>query len=221
MSNETNTVELLDGVNSFDHYQEQALRTESSNSYPTDTDLLKLVLGINIASSEILDGFKKQIYYGKEEKLVKHTLPALQKISELVQYAATLLVGHVQPDGSVVTTDEKGNPIAGLHLGTEIPESPTLHCLLGIITESGEIGEIMLKALDGQGIDPVNLQEEMADINWYQAVANKHQNLDFYQGLTNNANKLRLRFPNKFTEEDADNRNLEAEREQLSVGINA
>ena len=40
-------------------------------------------------------------------------------------------------------------------------------------------------------------------------------NLDPYQALDNNIDKLRVRFPDKFTEELAQNRNLEAERKEL------
>lgn len=41
-----------------------------------------------------------------------------------------------------------------------------------------------------------------------------HQ-LDMNQCLQNNIDKLRIRFPDKFTESDALNRNLEAERREL------
>jgi len=40
-------------------------------------------------------------------------------------------------------------------------------------------------------------------------------NLDFWQILTNNIEKLQIRYPEKFTEEAALNRDLEAEREAL------
>ena len=40
-------------------------------------------------------------------------------------------------------------------------------------------------------------------------------NLDFEKLLDNNINKLLVRFPDKFTEEAANNRNLEAERVEL------
>lgn len=39
--------------------------------------------------------------------------------------------------------------------------------------------------------------------------------LDFFQCLTNNIDKLKVRYPEKFTEEAALNRNLEAERTEL------
>ena len=39
--------------------------------------------------------------------------------------------------------------------------------------------------------------------------------LDYFQCLTNNIEKLKVRYPEKFTEEAAQNRNLEAERAEL------
>ena len=39
--------------------------------------------------------------------------------------------------------------------------------------------------------------------------------LDFYKILDNNINKLRVRYPEKFTEENALNRNLKKERKEL------
>lgn len=39
--------------------------------------------------------------------------------------------------------------------------------------------------------------------------------LDFFQCLTNNIEKLKVRYPEKFTEEAAQNRDLEAERAEL------
>lgn len=40
-------------------------------------------------------------------------------------------------------------------------------------------------------------------------------NLDFFQCLTNNIDKLKVRYPEKFTNEAAQNRDLEAERVEL------
>lgn len=39
--------------------------------------------------------------------------------------------------------------------------------------------------------------------------------VDFYKGLERNINKLKVRFPEKFTQENALNRDLESERKEL------
>ena len=98
--------------------------------------------------------------------------------------------------------------------------SRVFHALLGIITEAGELSDALLNAVTGGGIDAVNLQEEATgDMGWYRAILNDELGLDEYQGLTNVINKLRTRYPDKFTNELAANRNLEAERKHLEVGV--
>lgn len=162
------------------------------------------------------------------------------------------------------------------------------HMWLGIITEAGEILDVLKKNLAyKKEVDLVNLGEEFADTMWY--VANSanfiggafgeieegteeysltqsireyykeyvnvpiktmeekieftilfyrdfitHFNslnllqlyitvrfivdywgFDFYQILTNNIEKLKVRYPEKFTEESALNRDLDAERKTL------
>jgi NTP pyrophosphatase (non-canonical NTP hydrolase) len=42
-----------------------------------------------------------------------------------------------------------------------------------------------------------------------------YMNIDFYKSLENNINKLKVRYPEKFTKENAINRDLEAERKEL------
>ena len=63
--------------------------------------------------------------------------------------------------------------------------------------------------------DIVNLLEENGDINWYQAIMMDALGGDWEQILETNIKKLRKRFPDKFTNEDANNRDLDAEREIL------
>lgn len=66
-----------------------------------------------------------------------------------------------------------------------------------------------------------NVGEEYADIDWYKAIAFDELALD--EGATRSAviAKLALRFPDKFTEEGALNRDLNAEREALDTKIDA
>lgn len=43
----------------------------------------------------------------------------------------------------------------------------TLHGAVGVITEAGEVAEYLLKFLEGQPFDKVNVMEEAGDLNWY------------------------------------------------------
>jgi len=93
-----------------------------------------------------------------------------------------------------------------------------LHGLIGLITEAGEIAEAIY---DGDEVkltwDMVNLMEEGGDSNWYIAQLAKGTKIPLATALYRNLEKLRKkRFASgKFTEQEANNRNLEEERKAL------
>lgn len=91
-----------------------------------------------------------------------------------------------------------------------------LHAAMGISTEAGELMDAFKrKMFYGKELDVVNLKEEMGDIMWYMAILMRELDLDFHEILQLNIDKLRARFPDKFTEFDALNRNLDKERKIL------
>jgi len=91
-----------------------------------------------------------------------------------------------------------------------------LHMIMGISTESGELMDCFKKNLAyGKEIDWVNVQEEIGDMMWYIANFCTLNGFDFYRIIENNIEKLRTRYPEKFTEESANNRDLQAERKVL------
>lgn len=206
-------VKLLDSIKDFSEYTSLALRTESPQSNLTDLEVLRITLGINLLSADILDGFKKQIFYGKEQKLKDTIMPNLEQIAGLLMHLTILLHGTPNEKGELVRDEQ-----TGLHLAEELPaDVRTMHALLGIITEAGELSEIMVKAIEENEIDKVNLHEELHDISWYTAIAHDANELDYLVGLRNNINKLIKRYPAKFDSHFADNRDLNAEREQLEA----
>lgn len=99
-----------------------------------------------------------------------------------------------------------------------------VHGIIGMITESGELGEALLEALlkhiRGDGavleIDRVNMVEEIGDQLWYIALALRALGSSFEDAMTRNLAKLSKRFPDNFKADSALNRNLAAEREALS-----
>jgi len=91
-----------------------------------------------------------------------------------------------------------------------------LHAAMGLCTEAGEFMDMMKKhILYGKPLDEVNLREELGDKLWYTALALDELKSTFEACFDINIAKLRARYPNKFTEKDALNRNLEREREIL------
>lgn len=187
-------------LNSFNEFQPLALRTESHiPAVKTNLRLLTALLVANVAITEILDGVKKQVFYGNSKKLFEGTAEQIATLDKVLE----IIKEDLAPDSLEQVVDI--NP-------------RVFHGLLGIITEAGELSDALLNGITGGGVDAVNIQEEATgDIGWYQAILNDELGLDQYQGLTNVINKLKVRYPDKFSNELAANRNLDAERKELEV----
>lgn len=91
-----------------------------------------------------------------------------------------------------------------------------LHAGMGLVTESGEFLDTLKKHIYyGKELDKVNLIEELGDQLWYCAIALNALGSDFETAMQINIDKLKSRYPEKFTEELAKNRDLEKERSIL------
>jgi NTP pyrophosphatase (non-canonical NTP hydrolase) len=91
-----------------------------------------------------------------------------------------------------------------------------LHAGIGLSTEANEVLDMLKKHIYyGKPIDKVNLAEECGDILWYVSIVCRVSGLSIEQLMEMNINKLAKRFPEKFTEELADNRDLAVERTTL------
>lgn len=97
----------------------------------------------------------------------------------------------------------------------------TLHGILGIVTEGVELIQAINKTIaTKEEFDVVNMKEEIGDIMWYIALLCNTHNIDLKQVMQTNINKLKQRFPEKFTTDNANNRDLRAEREILESELN-
>lgn len=89
-----------------------------------------------------------------------------------------------------------------------------LHGGLGLSTEVGEfLDQIKRHIFYGKPLDKLNLQEEVGDIMWYVGLICNCQGFDLEEIMKKNISKLRLRFPNNFTNYDALNRDVKKELE--------
>lgn len=85
-----------------------------------------------------------------------------------------------------------------------------VHMSLGLATEAGEFTTIIKRAaiynapLDGQA--RAHLLEELGDILWYVAGACSHLGESLEEVAGNNLAKLKLRFPDKYSDEAAEGR---------------
>jgi NTP pyrophosphatase (non-canonical NTP hydrolase) len=91
-----------------------------------------------------------------------------------------------------------------------------LHMVIGISTEAGELLDAYKKHFAyGKELDTINVGEEIADIMWYISNLCRLLNIDLEEMQQRNIDKLKARFPEKFTKENALNRNLDVERQIL------
>jgi NTP pyrophosphatase (non-canonical NTP hydrolase) len=91
-----------------------------------------------------------------------------------------------------------------------------IHAMLGGITEAAEVAEHVRDVLTGaKPLDAVNLKEEFGDVLWYVALGLRFLQTTFGETFDTNIAKLRARFPDKFTEAAAIDRDLAAERAVL------
>lgn len=100
----------------------------------------------------------------------------------------------------------------------DIVLSRLLHASIGMNTEQAEFADMLKKHLFyGKPLDQTNLKEELGDMLWYIAVAMDALGTDFDTEMNRVINKLRVRFPDKFTDHHAENRDLVAERKVLEA----
>lgn len=87
------------------------------------------------------------------------------------------------------------------------------HMITGMQTESAEIADVFKKHIAyGKDLDFINIKEEIGDIMWYIANMCNLHGWDLSEIMATNIEKLKARYPDKFSNEHALNRDLVKER---------
>lgn len=95
-----------------------------------------------------------------------------------------------------------------------------LHVAMGLCTEAGEFADNIKKHIFyGKPVDETNLQEEAGDITWYLDVFCDRTETTLKAIREMNRAKLKVRFPDKFTEQAAVNRDLSGENDKMNTFI--
>jgi hypothetical protein len=95
-----------------------------------------------------------------------------------------------------------------------------IHGIIGAFGEAGEMMEHLHKVLSGEcDLDPVNMLEEIGDLEWYLACIHRFIGTLPSQAWTTNIAKLDKRYPGRgWSAERALNRDTAAERQVLEQG---
>lgn len=199
-------------------FQKLAVRTESIVENPKltvrDYHIFKEALNAYNNIVEILDIYKKHIFYGREVGLID--VCEFSRIAKDSLYMVHLASLEQQ---RAIETLKLGE---SLDIQTEsLPaDSRVLHAILGTITEHGELGIAMQKALDTGEFDLVNVCEELGDSDWYKALFYEATGISWENVQSMIIKKLEIRYPKKvFDGASANERDLIAERTFLEESI--
>lgn len=76
-----------------------------------------------------------------------------------------------------------------------------LHAALGILTEAGELGDAIKKHyVYDKDLNRGNIIEEVGDLLWYVAIICNQCHFTLEEAMSKNIAKLRLRYPEKYTD---------------------
>ena len=92
-----------------------------------------------------------------------------------------------------------------------------LHAVLGIVTEAGELADVIKKeAFYGRKPNKWKLLEELGDLRWYQELLCDELDVMMEEVKEMNIKKLKERYPDQF--DDVEVRDYEAEQRAAEVG---
>jgi NTP pyrophosphatase (non-canonical NTP hydrolase) len=112
--------------------------------------------------------------------------------------------------------EESGRTFLNREVGIDPKTTDLLHCAIGIGTESGELLDQFKRHIYyGKPLDIVNVKEEIGDKMWYIMNLCRLLDLSLEEIMQMNIDKLKTRYPEKFTAENAINRDTDAERKVL------
>ena len=195
---------------------QNALRTESvvkGDERFVDIEAIRTVFSLFTNAGNILDMLKKSYFYNKKystndlNELVKNCFRSLN----------TLKLEYELDNSLKLNSDEKRHLFDGnqtLNVDTRV-----LHGILGIATEGVELVENIGNVGSMEFV--VNLKEELGDIEWYKAIIYDQteklglptfNDSDIREMVIN---KLKARYGEKFTEDAANVRDLDAEQKLL------
>ncbi len=191
-------------MNKHSQYVQDSLRTKSANFQPDSIhpDLIHAILGIQTQSAQLLQAAKKDRI---------DEINVAEQIGDICWYLA-IAYAHF---GTVMNDNYYVQPkISQAYLNTQINERVANLNIL-----SGKLIDILKRSMYyGKGKETPSIKniESIIDEVWIQCVnlaSDIGYNIDDI--MNTNINKLKTRFPDKFSTQNVFNRNLQAQRTVL------
>lgn len=181
-------------------YIEKSSRTAAPN-YPIGRELFPNNLDVMIQLMDVVvtghqaDSSKRSLFYKTpNEKLSDRLREASKKLSEAMVKLESM------PESIQLSNEE----------------FDFIHGAFGIASEVGEmVEEFLLSKAEGRPMNTTNIKEEVGDVMWYLAMWMRYFGLTFEDCADSNIAKLTVRFPEKFTEDNAHNRNIDEEMKAI------
>ena len=159
---------------------------------------------------ETLDRMKAKCSEDRPE-VNEHTYQELAKRTECNQSTAAIKMYISTTVNDDTRSEDNANPInKAIRLN---------HSALGLAGEVGELASAVEKwVYYGQDLDVANVKEELGDCLWYIALACNAMGFDLSDVMNSNIAKLRVRYPDKYTDLNAaeENRDHDSEMEKVN-----
>lgn len=202
---------LLDGPEQreaqFDYMAESA-RTASGHFHGDLVHMSHLedAFASFTAAAREIDRIKKLLFYGEDVKKDRYRLlPQHDGDRTVFEALGVITYAARKSDQEELTPDGEAGQRAAF----------ILHAILGVASEAGEQVEAIERTLATGEFDGVNLMEESGDVKWYLAMLLRALGFAWDEDERRNIAKLRDRYPEKFTTQLANDRNLSVERATL------
>ena len=177
-------------------YQKEAFRT-NANLGDSRLDKIHMILGMSTEIGELQDAFKKNLAYQKkiDWQNVK------EEIGDALWYAA----GLAEHEGyNIEDKDYSSNILAS----SRLYDGDNYSILINLSTT---LGILSMNSFTGIG----SVEHELQSLIDLLFIFCSKNDIDFWRVVENNIEKLRTRYPEKFTAHNATHRDLDKERVTL------
>lgn len=159
-------------------------------------------LGASAATTKIAGDLKKRVFHGHDKFIDARNYKAMFRyVNE-------------------ITDEAQHTPATSPFLNET--EQKCIDAVIGIIDESGEVGEVLRSYLLGsitkEALDK-KLGDELGDVLWYIARASEAAGLSLEDVAQGNLAKLAARYPNGFSQEHSKHRDTASEDAALDEAI--